>query len=171
LRSALTDGDLAMGARIASVEALASHAYTAVQEAIAAGNLSDVPPAASDFVATAFAHHRAALEEWNAILGAAGRQAVATPPLNLTVTVNETFGDPSILIDVIAMLASVETTAAATYLHALGSFESPAAISLAGSVFVIARQHASLLHFFLGRNPVPDAFASAEFAYVAAERE
>jgi hypothetical protein len=156
---------------LAGVDALAVHAYSAVQEAATGGNLSDVPPAVGGFVATALTHHQADLDEWNTILTADGRQRVSTPPLNLTVTVNETFGDPSVLVDVLAMLASVETTAAATYLHALESFESLSAISLAGSIYAIDRQHLSVLLFFLGRNPIPDAFATTEFAHISDETQ
>ena len=170
-RPALSDGDHALTVALARVDALAVHAYSAVQEATTAGNLSEVPPAVSDFVAVALAHHQADLDGWNVIMTAAGRQRISAPPLNLTVTVNETFGDPTVLVDVIAMLVSVETTAAATYLHALGSFESPSAISLAGSVYAIDRQHLSVLLFFLGRDPVPDTFASTEFAYVSGDQE
>lgn len=169
--AALSDADHALTVALARIDALAVHAYTAVQQVTASGNLNDVPPAVSDFVAMALAHHQADLDAWNVTMTAAGRQRVSAPPLNLTVTVNETFGNPSVLADVIAMLVSVETTAAATYLHALGSFESPSAISLAGSVYAIDRQHLSLLLFFLGRDPIPDTFASAEFAYLVAESE
>jgi Ferritin-like domain len=168
-RSELSDGDHALTVALARVDALAVHAYSAVQEVTTAGNLSDVPPAVSDFVAMALAHHQADLDEWNTVMTAAGRQRISAAPLNLTVTVNETFRNPSVLVDVIAMLVSVETTAAATYLHAIGSLESPSAISLAGSVYAIDRQHLSVLLFFLGRDPVPDTFASAEFAYVSAD--
>jgi hypothetical protein len=164
----LSDVDHALAVALASVDALAVHAYGAVQQATAAGNLPDVPPAVGDFVALALAHHQTDLDEWNTILTAGGRQRIGSPPINLTVTVNETFGSPSVLEDVIAMLASVETTAAATYLHALASLEAPSAVSLAGSVYAISRQHLSVLLFFLGRDPGPDAFASTEFAYVPA---
>jgi hypothetical protein len=170
-RMTLSDADHVLAVALASVDALAVHAYDAVQEATTTGNLPDVPPSVSDFVALALAHHQADLDEWNTILTAAERRRIGAPPLNLAVTVNETFGSPSVLADVLAMLASVETTAAATYLHALGSFESPSAISLAGSVYAIGRQHLSVLLFFLGRDPVPDAFASTEFAYVPSAPE
>jgi hypothetical protein len=166
-RPALSDGDHALTVALARIDALAVHAYGAVQEATTDGNLTAVPPAVNDFVAMALAHHQADLDEWNTVMTSAGRQQVSAPPLNLVVTVNETFGNPSVLADVIAMLVSVETTVAATYFHALGSLESPSAISLAGSVYAIDRQHMSVLLFFLGRDPVPDTFASAEFAYVA----
>jgi hypothetical protein len=167
----LSDVDHALAVALASVDALAVHAYGAVQQATTAGNLPEVPPAVDDFVALALAHHQADLDAWNTILTAAGRQRIVASPLNLAIAVNETFGSPSVLDDVVAMLASVETTAAATYLHALASFESPSAVALAGSVYAIGRQHLSILLFFLGRDPVPDAFASTEFAYVPAPSE
>ena len=143
------------------------YAYTAVRAAASAGNLNGVPPAIDGYVGNALAHHQAALDAWNNLLMTAGRPVVTVPPLNLTVTVNEGFGAVTDIADVAAVLLSLETTAAATYLHAIGTLQSSSTIALAGSIHPIDRQHMAVLLFLMGRYPAPDAFATVQFAYLA----
>ena len=166
LPSGLTAADLESVAVAASLEQLLVNAYAAVREAAGAETLGGVPPASDNYLATVMTHHQAALEAWNDVLASAGLAAVATSPLNLTVTVNEQFAIVTDLTGAAGVLSSLETTAAATYLHAVGTLQSPLTISLAASIHPVDRQHVSVLQFLLGRDPTPDTFATEDFAYI-----
>ena len=65
------------------------------------------------------------------------------------------------------MALLLEETAAATYLSAVPTLESPDAIQLAGSILCVDRQHAAVLHYVLGEYPVPETFATTDLAYSA----
>jgi Ferritin-like domain len=166
LPSGLTAPDLETVAAAASLEQLLVNAYAAVREAAGAETLGGVPPASDNYLAKVMTHHQAALEAWNDVLATAGLAAVATSPLNLTVTVNEQFAIVTDITGAAGVLSSLETTAAATYLHAVGTLQSPLTISLAASIHPVDRQHVSVLQFLLGRDPTPDTFATEDFAYI-----
>ena len=166
--AAASEADLALGAALASLEVLAVNAYTAVRAATNAGNLREVPPAVDGYVTTALAHHQAALEAWNNVLVTAGRPAVTVPPLDLTVTFNEVLGTLTDLTRIVTVLLSLETTAAATYLYAIGALQSTSTISLAGSIHPVDRQHMTVLLFLAGTYPAPETFATVQFAYAPA---
>ena len=137
-------------------------------EANSAGTLGAVSPALGDFLGIALLHHQAALDAWNAMLTAAGRPAVSTPPQNLAISINQQFASISNLPAAIGVVLSLERTAAATYLNAIGAMQSNSTIALAGSLHPIDRQHVSVLLFLLGQFPAPDTFADTDFAYVPA---
>jgi hypothetical protein len=158
--------DLATAAAIASLEVLEINAYGAVQQAAAAGSLGETVPAVDTYLATALDHHRAALQAWNDVLVANGQPAATTSPLDLTVSANEQFAVVRDITGAAGVLRSLETTAAATYLFAVRTLQSPAVIGLAASILPVDRQHVSALLFLTGGNPAPDAFASEDFAYV-----
>jgi hypothetical protein len=120
------------------------------------------------YLSTAIAHHTAALDSWNGMLLDAGLSAATTSPLNLTVTINEQFEVVRDLTGAAGVLWSLETTAAATYLHAVGALESSMPIRLAASILPVDRQHVTVLLFLLGRVPTPDTFATEDFAYLPA---
>jgi hypothetical protein len=122
------------------------------------------------FLTTALDHHRAALQAWNDVLVAAGQPAATTSPLDLTVSANEQFAVVRDIAGAVGVLSSLETTAAATYLSAVRTLQSPATIALAASVLPVDRQHVSALLFLTGRDPAPEAFASEDFAYVPSPR-
>ena len=94
---------------------------------------------------------------------------MTTSPLNLTVSVNEQFAVVFDLLGALGVLSSLETTAAATYLHAVGTLQSASTLSLAASILPIDRQHVSVVQLLLGADPIPDAFASDDFAYIPAD--
>jgi hypothetical protein len=62
------------------------------------------------------------------------------------------------------VLYSLERVLAATLLEALGQLSSGGAIRLAGTLLALDRQHMALLLFALGKDPVPEAFTTTEFA-------
>lgn len=158
-------GDLAVAQVAAGLEVLAVNTYGAALEAAGAGSLGEVPEAVAEFVTTAQAHHQAALDAWNGVLTGNGMEAVAAPPADLEATVNEQFGAVTDVVGAAQLALMLEDIAAATYLGAIGTLESDAAIALAGSIQPIDRQHAAVLRFVLGEYPVPETFASADLAY------
>lgn len=159
-----TAGDLAIAGVAASLEVLAVNTYGAALEAAGAGGLGEVPPAVAEFVTTAQSHHQAALDAWNGVLTTAGQDAVSEPPAELEATVNEAFAAVTDVVGAAELALMLEQIAAATYLDAIGTLESDAAIALAGSIHPIDRQHISVLLFVLGTYPVPEPFATTDMA-------
>lgn len=163
----IVEDELGTVALLAGVEVVAVNAYTTVLGAATAGNLGAVPPVVAHYGATALDHHRVALDAWNRVLVAVGRPAVTQPPADLAITINEELGaitDGAELLDVAFI---IERIAAATYLDALHTLISEPAIRLAGSILSVDRQRMAVLLFADGQYPVPETFASTEFAYVA----
>jgi Ferritin-like domain len=160
-----SEGDLAIANVAASLEVLAVNTYQAALDAAQGGALGDVPPAVAEFATTVRGHHQAALDRWNAVLTGAGQQAVTAPPAQLESAVNRQFGAVTDVNGVAQLALTLEQIAAATYLDALGKLESEAAITLAGSIQPIDRQHIAVLLFVLGMYPVPETFATVEMAF------
>jgi len=158
-------GDLAVAAVAASLEVLAVNTYGAALDAAGSGALGAVPPAVAEFVTTVQAHHQSALDAWNGVLTGAGQSAVTEPPADLAATVNQVFGTVTDVGGAAELALMLEQIAAATYLQALGSLETEAAIALAGSIQPIDRQHMAVLLFVLGQYPVPETFATTEMAF------
>ena len=166
LPSEIVEDELGTVALLAGIEVVAVNAYTMVLGAATAGNLGAVPPVVAHYGATALDHHRVALDAWNRVLMAVGRPAVTQPPADLAITINEQLGaitDGAELLDVAFI---IERIAAATYLDALHTLASEPAIRLAGSILSVDRQRMAVLLFADGQYPVPETFASTEFAYV-----
>ncbi|CAN5169164.1 hypothetical protein BH18ACT4_BH18ACT4_11130 [soil metagenome] len=160
-------GDAAVAALAASIEVLAVNTYCAALDAATSGALGDVPPAVAEFVTTAQSQHQEHLDAWNDVLVAADQPAVDAPPADLEATVNGMFAEVTDVTGAARLALLLEETAAATYLSAVPTLESPEAIQLAGSLICIDRQHAAVLHFVLGEYPVPEVFATTDLAYSA----
>jgi len=159
------DGDLAIAAVAASLEQLAVNTYGAALDAAGSGALGEVPPAVAEFVTVARDQHQAALDAWNGVLTGAGQPAVAAAPADLEGTVNEQFGMVTDVVGAAQLALMLEQIAAATYLDAISKLQSADAITLAGRIFPIERQHIAVLLFVLGMYPVPEVFASVDMAY------
>lgn len=164
-QAAPSEGDLAIGAVAASLEVLAVNTYGAALDAAGSGALGEVPPAVAEFVTVAMAQHQAALDAWNGVLTAAGQPEVTAPPPALETAVNDQFAMVTDAGGAAQLALMLEQIAAATYLDAIGKLESPDAITLAGSIQPIDRQHISVLLFALGMYPVPETFANADMAF------
>lgn len=160
--------DLPAANLAASLEVLAVNTYTSALEAATAGALGEVPPAVAEFVGTALEHHQAALDAWNGVLDGAGEPAVTEPPADLAAAVAEQFGAVTDVVGAAELALSLEQTASDTYLDAISTLYTPAALELAGSIQVTAMQRSSILLFVLGQYPVPDTFANTEMSVVPA---
>ena len=160
--------DLNTAVRAASLEVLAVNTYQAALDAATAGNLGEIPAAVAEFVATVSSHHQAALDAWNGVITGAGWPPVTLAPRELEAAVNEQFAAVTDVGGAAQLALSLEQTAAATYLAAIGTLQSEAAIALAGSIQPIDRQHISVLLFVLGQYPVPETFADTSQAFTGA---
>ncbi len=158
-------GDLAVASLAASLEVLAVNTYGAALDAATSGALGEVPPAVANFVTTAMAQHQDHLDAWNGVLSAAGEPEVTDPPADLEQMVNTAFGEVTDVTGAAELALLLEETAAATYQSAIPSLESEEAISTAGSILCIDRQHAAVLRFVLGEYPIPDVFGPLDKAY------
>ena len=156
--------DAETAAFAASLEVLAVNTYKAALDAAQAGSLGPVPPAGAEFVTTAMAQHQAQLDKWNEVLTSAGAAPVTTPDPGLEQTVNGEFAKVTDFGGAATLARTLEEIAAATYLKAIPTLQSPDAITLAGSINVIDMQHVAVLNFVLGEYPVPDTFAKTDKA-------
>ncbi|MGI9031671.1 MAG: ferritin-like domain-containing protein [Ilumatobacteraceae bacterium] len=164
-QTAPSEADLGIAALAAGLEVLAVNTYGAALDAAGTGALGAVPPAVGEYVTTARAQHQAHLDAWNGVLAAAGKPTVSRPPADLEATVNAQFGMVTDIAGAAQLALWLEQVAASTYLFAISALESPDAITLAGVIYPIDRQHISILLFALGMYPVPEVFANTEMAY------
>lgn len=164
-QAAPSEADLGIAALAAGLEVLAVNTYDAALDAAGKGALGAVPPAVGQYVTVARAQHQTHLEAWNSVLAAAGKPTVSRPPADLEATVNAQFGMVTDIAGAAQLALWLEQVAAATYLFAISKLESPDAITLAGVIYPIDRQHISILLFALGMYPVPEVFANTQMAY------
>jgi hypothetical protein len=162
----LSDPDLTVAAFLAGLEVLAVNAYTTVRSTWTAGTLGDPPPALVNGIDTMLGHHQAALLAWNDSLTQAGRPVVAAAPVQATASVEVQLDSAADAAGVARVLFSLERLVAATYLDALSSLGSQHAIRLAGSILCVGRQHMAVMLFAAGSYPIPETFATTDFAYV-----
>ncbi|MGI8776812.1 MAG: ferritin-like domain-containing protein [Acidimicrobiales bacterium] len=156
-------GDFAIAALAASLENLAVGTYQAGLDAATAGKLGTVPPAVATFAATAKAQHADHAAAWNSVLTNASRK----PVTGVDLTVKNGVVDPAFAqvtdVTALAKLAlGLENVAAATYLNGIGAIENNNALKIAASIQPVEMQHAAILNFVLGQNPVPDSFAKTD---------
>ena len=122
--------------------------------------------ALANYTDTVLGHHQAALLSWNGALIRAGRPLVTRAPVDAAASLNLQLSSVADAMGVARVAFSLERLIAATYLDALQHLASEQCVRLAGSLLSIDRQHMSVLLFALGEDPVPETFATAEFAYV-----
>ncbi len=153
--SAAASADLDVAAAAAGLEKLATDTYAAAGTLATTGKLgATVPPAVVTFVTTAAKQHQEALDNWNKVLTAGGRQAVTAPTAALAPTVNAAAAK---LIDVPAtatLALRLEDYASQTYQKVIPTLKSPDAIKLAAQIAVVEAQHQAILRYVLGLYPV-----------------
>ena len=163
-RSAPSAGDAATARFAAGLEALAVATYKAALDAATANKLGAVPAAGAEFVKVAMAQHQQHQDAWNKILTDNGLAANTTPDPGLKPTVDQAFAKVTDFAGAARLALLLEETAAATYLKALPTLDSPDAAKLAASIQAVDAKHAAILHFVLGEYPVPDTFARTVLA-------
>ncbi|MFE4061787.1 ferritin-like domain-containing protein [Streptomyces sp. NPDC059096] len=151
-------GDLRTVALAAALENQAVDTYRMALAAAEAGRLGAVPPAVSAFLTTAMAHHTDHAKAWNAVLADADRPAVTGVPLSDREEVATALRTARNVDDVAALALQLESQAAQTYLFSAYSVRTDAVIGTAAAIAPVEAMHAAVLHFVLGRAPVPDAF-------------
>lgn len=163
-RPAPSAGDAATATFAAGLEALAVGTYKAALDAATAGKLGEVPPAGAEFVKVAMAQHQQHQDAWNKVLTDAGAAAVTEPDQGLKPTVDQAFAKVTDFAGAAKLALLLEETAAATYLKAIPTIDSPDAVKLAASIQAVDAKHAAVLHYVLGEYPVPDVFAKTALA-------
>ncbi|HEV2088320.1 MAG TPA: ferritin-like domain-containing protein, partial [Cryptosporangiaceae bacterium] len=154
------EGDLAVATLAAGLEVLAVGTYKAGLEAATAGKLGDVPPAVAEYAKTAMAHHEEHLKVWNGVLSGAGKPEVTEPNADLKTVVDAEFAKVKDVGGLANLALMLEKIAADTYLKAMPTLKSEAAIRSAAGMQVVDQQHQSILLYALGQYPVPEVFQS-----------
>jgi hypothetical protein len=151
--------DLEVAALAAGLEVLVVGTYKSTLDASAAGSLGTVPAAGAAYVKTAMSHHQTHLDRWNARLQAAGRPIATFPNSRLKPKIDRAVAQAKDFAHAAKLARDLEETAAATYLRAIPTLQSPDAVKLAGSIHIIDMAHIAILNYVLGEYPVPDTFA------------
>lgn len=148
------NSDLDTAAAAAGLEKLAFDTYTAAGQLATGGRLGTVPPAVATFVTTAAAQHQEALNAWNRVLTAGGRQAVDTPTAALKPTVDAAAGKLTDVPGAATLALRLEDFASQTYQKVIPTLKSADAITLAAQINVVGSQHQAILRYVLGLYPV-----------------
>ena len=164
-------GDFAIAGLNAGLENLAVVTYQAALEAAASGRFGPMPPAVTTFVETARAQHGDHAGAWNTVLTNGQRQTVSGVDQTLkTDVVDPGFAGVTDVAGLARFALGLENTAAATYLANIASITNQNALKLTASIQPVEMQHAAILNFVLGQDPVPDAFARTEGARSTSDR-
>ncbi len=153
--AANANADLEVAAAAAGLEKLAFDTYTAAGELATTGKLgASVPPAVATFVTTAAKQHQEALDNWNKVLTAGGRQAVTVPTASLKPTVDAAAAKLTDVPGAATLALRLEDYASQTYQSVIPTLKSPDAIKLAAQITVVGSQHQAILRYVLGLYPV-----------------
>jgi hypothetical protein len=153
--AANANADLEVAAAAAGLEKLAFDTYTAAGQLATTGKLgASVPPAVATFVTTAAKQHQEALDNWNKVLGAGGRQAVTVPTASLKPTVDAAAAKLTDVPGAATLALRLEDYASQTYQSVIPTLKNPDAIKLAAQITVVGSQHQAILRYVLGLYPV-----------------
>jgi hypothetical protein len=148
----------------ASVELVAVNTYRAGIRLAERGALGKVPPALATFVSAAETHHKEHAASWNSLLSAAGYATVVSPDPVLRRVVRAELAKLRHVESLARLALTLEALAAATCLRSLTTISNKQAIATAASIQPVEMQHAAVIRFLLGVDPVPSAFASSSGA-------
>jgi hypothetical protein len=157
--------DLQMSCVAAGLENLAVATYQAGMNAADAGRLGTVPPAMTTFFQTAMRQHTDHASAWNSVLTAAGRVKVGQPDPVVKPQIDQAFSQVRDLAGLGRLVLSLENAAAATYLSAMGTIGNAKALQTAAAIHPVEMQHAAVLSYLLGNEPVPATFARTDGAF------
>ncbi|MFF2064667.1 ferritin-like domain-containing protein [Streptomyces sp. NPDC058200] len=157
-------GDLKIVALAVALENQAVGVYKGTLAAAKAGKLGTVPPAVTTFVTTAMAQHADHAKAWNAVLTGARKPAITGVPLSNQKKVTTALGKATNVGAVSTLALQLEDQAAQTYLFATYNVKSAAGIRTAATIAPVEAMHATILNFFLGETPVPEAFLPVDLA-------
>jgi hypothetical protein len=157
-------GDLALVGLVVSLENLVVATYRAGLDTATAGGLGAVPPAVTEFLTTAQKHHEEHAAAWNSVLTAAGRKEVSGVDVTLKTDVDRSFADVNDAAGLATLALELENVVAATYLRGIETMRDENVLKTAASIQPVEMQHAALLDFMLGNDPVPSDFSETDGA-------
>ena len=153
--AASANADLDVAAAAAGLEKLAFDTYTAAGQLATTGKLgASVPPAVATFVTTAAKQQQEALDNWNKVLTAGGRQAVSVPTAALKPTVDAAAAKLTDVPGAATLALRLEDYASQTYQSVIPTLKSPDATKLAAQITVVGSQRQAILRYVLGLYPV-----------------
>lgn len=148
----------------AGLEVLAVGAYATIPGAAGTEGLGPVPRAIQGLIAIVAGHHQSYRDAWNHKLRERGKPEVTDPDPTFRSIIVGNLSRAGSIEDVGRVLASVEGVVAANCLSNVSQFNDPDLRQLAAAIHMAVMQHAAVLEFLIGGNPVPAAFASDEFS-------
>lgn len=158
------DGDLAIAALLQSLENLAVASCEATREFVRDGRIEALPPPLATYVDLAQAHHAEHAGTWNGVVTSAGLRGITGVDLALKTRLEPMLFRAGDHLGVATAFLELESVTAATYLSAIGGLTNNAALQMSASIHPVELEHVALLNLFLGRPPVPDAFARVDGA-------
>lgn len=148
-------GELDTVARLAGLEQLLADTYDTAVGISMDGRLGAVePPAVTELVRRAGAHHRDHLAAWNRVLTAAGRHEVTHADPKLRARVDTAVGRVVDVPGLATFALRLEDYAARTYLQAVASLTDAEVVRTAAQIAVVDQQHQAVLRYVLGLPPV-----------------
>ena len=164
VRAAHLSGDVQIAAMAAGLENLAVSTYKVALDAATGGALGAVPPAILVFFRTVIQHHQDHADAWNGVVGSTGHAKITEVDKVLKPTIDQMVAKVTDVAGMARLALTVEDIAAATYLNGITVIQNHDALKTAASIQPVEMQHAAILHFVLGDEPVPDTFAKLDGA-------
>jgi Ferritin-like domain len=147
--------DLRIVAMVTALENLAVAAYTHALRAAAAGTYGAVPPAFTAFATVVRGQHAEHAQAWNATLDSVRLPRVTGTPLTIAPALTSRVTATRGVMQVAEIALDLEKTAAATYAMAVADGQYADGIAIAATIAPVEAQHAAVLAFILGQDPVP----------------
>jgi hypothetical protein len=153
--------DSVVVATLASLENLAVAAYATGLAEARAGGIGTVPAATAAALEQALSHHVAHARAFNAVLGVRGYRPISVANPTYRRLGVEALAEVHDAGEFIELALGLERLLAASGLWAAQTLTDPGALAVAVAVQPVEMQHAAVLDYLLGRDPVPAAFASS----------
>jgi hypothetical protein len=148
-------GDLKVVGLSAALENAAVAAYQQGITLANTGALGTVQPAVVSFVTTVKGQHTDHARAWNGFLQKNKKAAVTGIPLTIAPELTASFAAVTDVAGLAEAALALEVTATATYINAAAGISAQAGVATALSIAPVEAQHAAILSFLLGQEPVP----------------
>lgn len=161
--------DLRIVAMVTALENLAVAAYAHALRAAAAGTYGAVPAAFTEFATVVRGQHAQHAQAWNAALERVRLPQVTGTPLTIAPALSSRVAAARGVLQVAEIALDLEQTAAATYAVAVADGQYADGIAIAATIAPVEAQHAAILAFILGRDPVPAPYLATGGAVTPAQ--